>query len=1381
MIHCDYSDRLCLLITNNHIQAARNTPTVVQELEERMDRLGRRLASGVLPFRVFRLGSPNETLPSAVAVHLRSESGRALASCRPGALLTLVISGHATLGLDGKPNLLARDVFITMKQHGMLPLDWFHEALEEVDPAHVLIIYDIGFLDGGEVDAGEMLRRLGAPKVSCTQIWMESTGKAVPSTLNWLENALSGGLMVAEVGGVTVRSLLSSVDQAHWEGRSFGAAWATSLGAGEDHLIHSPVTLEPGAAAPGGKLPELGLFDTRSNAIPLGTMLPNRIRVSELVGSGGFGSVYLGEQVDLRRQVAIKVLHSSASAEPESVSLFLREMWSIARLRHYNIVTLYHSGTLQDGQLFYAMEYLPGETLRERLEQHGRLPVEKAVDLACQALAGLEHAHTQGVVHRDIKPENMMLVAGHHNRERLVVLDFGVARFKEDVAQIALGGTPGYMREGRGSHHNDEQADLFGVGVVLFEMLVGIRPGELVSKTAASALAELGVPQRVRNTVLKAIQPKAEDGFRSSAEFLEALQGSGRDLSDSIARVIRSRQPFRASSAFELEDAHLFFGRDQEVEQLLDRLLFSRAVVLLGQSGVGRTSLLRAGVGPRCEQSGMVAVQLDLNQALTEAIRRIQPGARSLRQAVRSAQFNHPKRMVLLFDHVESLFEGSRSRQSEEKLFEEQLEELLEDRALDVSVLLSVREDTFPLTAGLRRRLNFAAAQEFPLRPLGLTQAYHAFQQPLRMARILVQGELVSETQKDMVLACGELLPQVGQAQPRLFPPHLALVGQALYDMLEPGKNQLTAEHYAKLGRLHGILKRHIQHVIEKYVAPSEATSARRLLFDMVAVDGTRLLRPDSELRSVLQLHCSPPQVGFLISLFQGNRIIQPHSVSGQLHWQLAHDAYSQWVQEHLHSDEAEHKRLREIVLLKALTPADEPGMLNTDELNALDAHEGLLQELDNEISRMPPERRPKWRATDVLERSRRRRAVRKAALGAVVFGALLLGALGLQALLGVTAVHEEPPGRFYLRLVFFDGDWKTSDSTVASELEGIAMGFYDDIDGTQGEKRELSGQIRQVEGGDPRGLLYEVEMTPQKNVLLRIDGRNREGEAPCGPSWIPFERTPGADVVGNTNDREHPLEIRVPTCRAMKSRTVEVPSGVAYVAATEGFGAKLQPVAVKAFRIMREEVSRYEMLPWAIWASRHEEFALEGNWRLPPLPTMLEQLAPASAVSRDIARDYCRWWGLELPTRSQWTKAARGGKVLDGDETASRQNPIPTRVYPWGNTRPVRTGDDSPIAAAALLETGQGGEPWDVTIGQDGQSPYGVLNMAGNVAEWLLETRAAPPGVQWMPGATQGLLAGGHYLSEDAEDLAIDAMQWVNLPAAPVTAGIRCATPEGQ
>ncbi len=208
---------------------------------------------------------------------------------------------------------------------------------------------------------------------------------------------------------------------------------------------------------------------------PVGRVLDGRYRVESLIATGGMATVYLGTDTRLDRTVALKVMHAELANDEDFVRRFVGEARSVARLSHPNVVAVYDQGA--DGQTLYlAMEYVPGRTLRDLMNERGRLAPRDALDIMDGILAGLAAAHAAGIAHRDVKPENVLLTSGHSVK----VADFGLARTMAGTSHTKTGmliGTAAYLAPEQVSRGTaDARTDVYAAGIMLFEMLTGAQP-----------------------------------------------------------------------------------------------------------------------------------------------------------------------------------------------------------------------------------------------------------------------------------------------------------------------------------------------------------------------------------------------------------------------------------------------------------------------------------------------------------------------------------------------------------------------------------------------------------------------------------------------------------------------------------------------------------------------------------------------------------------------------------------------------------------------------------------------------------------------------------------------------------------------------------------
>jgi hypothetical protein len=224
--------------------------------------------------------------------------------------------------------------------------------------------------------------------------------------------------------------------------------------------------------------------------LPPGTVLGERYRIEEVIGQGGMGTVYRAQHLTLGKTFAVKVLKTLHTKRPDFVARFQREAVSASQIHHPGIVDVFDFGRAEEGSFYCVMEYLSGETLAERLSRQGALPVAEAIRIGRDMALALSAAHTQGIFHRDIKPENVLLVPQPGAPDAAKIVDFGIARLAEtardsrETGEGMIFGTPQYMSPEQASGlSQDARADVYSLGVLLWELVAGAPPFRGVSAT----------------------------------------------------------------------------------------------------------------------------------------------------------------------------------------------------------------------------------------------------------------------------------------------------------------------------------------------------------------------------------------------------------------------------------------------------------------------------------------------------------------------------------------------------------------------------------------------------------------------------------------------------------------------------------------------------------------------------------------------------------------------------------------------------------------------------------------------------------------------------------------------------------------------------------
>jgi serine/threonine protein kinase/tetratricopeptide (TPR) repeat protein len=263
-------------------------------------------------------------------------------------------------------------------------------------------------------------------------------------------------------------------------------------------------------------------------------VLGERYEILALLGQGGMGAVYKARDTELERLVALKIIRPELTTNPEILKRFKQELILARQVTHRNVIRIFDLGQA-DGFKFITMEYLEGQDLRAVLREKGKLPPEGAVKIIVQICRALEAAHGEGVIHRDLKPQNIMLDANG----RAYVMDFGIARsaYLPGMTQTgALIGTPEYMSPEQAKGEKlDERSDLFSLGVILYELLIGQSPyysdtplatlwKRIQEKAKPLSETDPTIPKPLSDIVAKALEIEPENRFATAHEFAQHLE-----------------------------------------------------------------------------------------------------------------------------------------------------------------------------------------------------------------------------------------------------------------------------------------------------------------------------------------------------------------------------------------------------------------------------------------------------------------------------------------------------------------------------------------------------------------------------------------------------------------------------------------------------------------------------------------------------------------------------------------------------------------------------------------------------------------------------------------------------------------------------------------
>jgi hypothetical protein len=566
---------------------------------------------------------------------------------------------------------------------------------------------------------------------------------------------------------------------------------------------------------------------------------------------------------------------------------------------------------------------------------------------------------------------------------------------------------------------------------------------------------------------------------------------------------VATRPPFRhLASLTERDHAHLH-GRDRDLAALTEHVLYRRALIYTAPSGVGKTSLLRAGLVPRLETLGARAVYLACRSGSEEALAQaIWPGALGVADAVATWHEQRGRKLVLIVDQLEAAF----SEADVPAIVEEALGFDRWPVAAEVSVVLSVREDFLARLMSATRRLP-EGVEVARLAPLTRDGARAAILGPLTEQRLTIEPALLEALLTDLVKAAAAVGVQMGWGRGEaVYPPHLQLACSVLYDSLPSGDALISLEHYRRLGGLDAIVGEYFDRVLDTEIDAASAAVARELFPALVTASQTRAFQTEAQL---IEAAGAGGRVGEVLEKLRARGLVARVRAGGdEWGWELIHDSLVPRVLAWLDRRDLARRRAVELVRyhLRRSRP-EAPSLLGRGELRELDDHGVALAELEADLARRGGDP-GRWTPLSLVRRSRQVLRRRALALGGALATTLVAaGTVGYRSL-EERSLRDRDLGRFALELSAFDWDPAAQRAIAVTELPALTWTLHEpdakdpESPGAPVARHLVVRGPSELVGASRRD---HVEARAGAAFLL-VTGRDGD----CAPSVVPLRRLPG-------------------------------------------------------------------------------------------------------------------------------------------------------------------------------------------------------------------------------------------------------------------------------